>query len=67
MFDLLLNMGGKLDIKNRQGLTPLTLSAKLPRKEVSVFKNIDKCLTLWTHLPQQFLVQSETDIGTDFS
>ncbi|XP_076091210.1 transient receptor potential cation channel subfamily V member 5-like isoform X1 [Mytilus galloprovincialis] len=34
MFDLLLNMGGKLDIKNRQGLTPLTLSAKLPRKEM---------------------------------
>jgi hypothetical protein len=35
MFDLLLQMGAKLDIKNRQGLTPLTLSAKLPRKDVS--------------------------------
>lgn len=36
MFDLLLQMGAKLDIKNRQGLTPLTMSAMLPRKDVSM-------------------------------
>ena len=36
MFDLLLNSGGQLDITNRQGLTPLTLAAKLARKDVSV-------------------------------
>ena len=36
MFDLILNNGGKLDITNRQGLTPLTLAAKLARKDVSV-------------------------------
>ena len=36
MFDLILNSGGKLDITNRQGLTPLTLAAKLARKDVSV-------------------------------
>ena len=35
MFDMLLSMGAKLDIKNRQGLTPLTMAAKLPRKDVS--------------------------------
>lgn len=34
MFDLILSHGGRLDIKNRQGLTPLTLAAKLARKEV---------------------------------
>ena len=34
MFDLLYGLGGRLDIRNRQGLTPLTLAAKLARKEV---------------------------------
>ncbi|XP_025113284.1 transient receptor potential cation channel subfamily V member 5-like isoform X3 [Pomacea canaliculata] len=34
MFDLILSHGGRLDIKNRQGLTPLTLAAKLARKEM---------------------------------
>ncbi|KAK3576059.1 hypothetical protein CHS0354_018328 [Potamilus streckersoni] len=32
MFDLLLSLGADLKIKNRQGLTPLTLAAKLGRK-----------------------------------
>lgn len=35
MFDLLLQLGAKLDIRNRQGLTPLTLATKLARKDVS--------------------------------
>ena len=39
MFDLLYGFGARLDIRNRQGLTPLTLAAKLARKDVS-FKNI---------------------------
>lgn len=34
MFNLLVELGARLDIKNRQGLTPLTLAAKLTRKEV---------------------------------
>ena len=39
MFKLLLEFGALLTIKNRQGLTPLTLAAKLARKEVKL--NID--------------------------
>ncbi len=35
MFDLLVDLGARLHITNRQGLTPLTLAAKLARKEVS--------------------------------
>ena len=35
MFDLLVDLGGKLHIKNRQGLTPLTMAAMLARKEAS--------------------------------
>ncbi|XP_022322064.1 transient receptor potential cation channel subfamily V member 5-like isoform X3 [Crassostrea virginica] len=34
MFNLLVDFGARLDIKNRQGLTPLTLAAKLTRKEM---------------------------------
>ncbi|CAH1783392.1 unnamed protein product [Owenia fusiformis] len=34
MFDLLHSLGAKMHIKNRQGLTPLTLAAKLGRKEM---------------------------------
>ena len=34
MFDLLVSLGAKLHIKNKQGLTPLTLAAKLARKDV---------------------------------
>ncbi|XP_062582287.1 transient receptor potential cation channel subfamily V member 5-like isoform X4 [Saccostrea cucullata] len=34
MFNLLLDLGARLDIKNRQGLTPLTLAATLTRKEM---------------------------------
>nr|KAG5703052.1 hypothetical protein BaRGS_016213 [Batillaria attramentaria] len=33
MFDLILSNGGRLDIKNRQNLTPLTLACKLARKD----------------------------------
>ena len=49
MFDLLLNHGGRLDIKNRQGLTPLTLAAKLARKDVSVvlFHTYNICI-VWS-------------------
>ena len=38
MVDLLYELGGSLDIKNRQGLTPLTLSAVKARKEVKEFE-----------------------------
>ncbi|CAG5117325.1 unnamed protein product [Candidula unifasciata] len=34
MFDLLYSQGGRLDIKNRQNLTPLTMAAKLARKDM---------------------------------
>ncbi|XP_076436751.1 transient receptor potential cation channel subfamily V member 5-like isoform X2 [Babylonia areolata] len=34
MFDLLVTSGARLDIKNQQALTPLTLAAKLGRKDM---------------------------------
>ena len=34
MVDLLYELGASLDIKNRQGLTPLTLAAVKAHKEV---------------------------------
>lgn len=34
MFDLICSHGGRLDIKNRQNLTPLTLACKLARKDM---------------------------------
>jgi hypothetical protein len=34
MFDFMLQFDVRLDIKNNQGLTPLSLAAKLARKEV---------------------------------
>ena len=37
MFELLLEFNASLDIKNRQELTPLTLAAKLARKELFDF------------------------------
>lgn len=37
MFELMLEFNARLDIKNRQGLTPLTLAAKLARKEVNTY------------------------------
>lgn len=40
MVDLLYELGASLDIKNRQGLTPLTLAAVKARKEVSKEKKI---------------------------
>ena len=49
MFDLILNSGGKLDITNRQGLTPLTLAAKLARKDVSV-----RLLAVYKHVLKLF-------------
>lgn len=36
MFKLMLTFKARLDIKNNQGLTPLTLAAKLARKEVRI-------------------------------
>lgn len=36
MVDLLHELGASLDIKNRQGLTPLTLAAVKARKDVRV-------------------------------
>lgn len=35
MVDLIYELGGSLEIKNRQGLTPLTLAAVKARKEVN--------------------------------
>ena len=35
MFDLLVSLGAELHVKNKQGLTPLTLAARLAKKEVS--------------------------------
>ena len=40
MFEFLLTVGAKLDIKNRLNYTPLTLAAKLARVEVK-FKNLN--------------------------
>ena len=40
MFELMLEFNARLDIKNRQGLTPLTLAAKLARKEVDFFHRV---------------------------
>ena len=37
MVDLLYELGASLDIKNRQGLTPLTLAAVKAQKEVRKF------------------------------
>jgi hypothetical protein len=34
MFEMMLEYNASLDIKNRQNLTPLTLAAKLARKEL---------------------------------
>ena len=34
MFKLMLEFNASLHLKNRQGLTPLTLAAKLAKKEV---------------------------------
>jgi hypothetical protein len=36
MFKLMLEFNADLTIKNRQDLTPLTLAAKLARKEVNM-------------------------------
>lgn len=36
VFDMVYECGASLDIKNRQGLTPLTLAAKLAMQEVSI-------------------------------
>ena len=41
MFKLMLEFNADLNIKNRQGLTPLSLAAKLARKEVKI--NQYKC------------------------
>ena len=37
MFEMMLDYNSDLDIKNRQNLTPLTLAAKLARKEMFQF------------------------------
>lgn len=37
MFEFMLQFDVRLDIKNKQGLTPLSLAAKLARKEVIKF------------------------------
>jgi ankyrin repeat protein len=37
MVDLLYELGASLDIKNRQGLTPLTLAAVKAHKDVRIF------------------------------
>jgi len=37
MVDLLYELGASLDIKNRQGLTPLTLAAVKAHKDVRKF------------------------------
>ena len=37
MFEFMLQFDVRLDIKNNQGLTPLSLAAKLARKEVYFF------------------------------
>jgi hypothetical protein len=36
MFKVMLDYNASLNIKNKQGLTPLTLAAKLARKEVKI-------------------------------
>jgi hypothetical protein len=39
MFEIILEYNPSLDIKNRQGLTPLNLAAKLARAEVHISSN----------------------------
>lgn len=50
MFKLMLEFNASLHIKNRQGLTPLCLAAKLARKEVSQHSSRLKIKLIWTHL-----------------
>lgn len=40
MFEFMLQFDVRLDIKNNQGLTPLSLAAKLARKEVDFGINL---------------------------
>jgi hypothetical protein len=40
MFEFMLQFDVRLDIKNNQGLTPLSLAAKLARKEVDFRINL---------------------------
>ena len=56
MFDLLVSLGGKLHIKNKQGLTPLTLAAKLaikdvrillPQSSIKILENLTLLSPLW--------------------
>ena len=55
MVDLLYELGGSLDIKNRQGLTPLTLAAVKAHKEVRriiyfikiIIKILIRCLIIF--------------------
>ena len=44
MFDILVSLGAKMNILNRQGLTPLTLAAKLSIKEVMCIQNLSTTL-----------------------
>jgi hypothetical protein len=62
MVDLVYELGGSLDIKNRQGLTPLTLAAVKARKEVKkkleiyFFEiNFLRCLIISSKKPVQFI------------
>ena len=59
MVDLLYELGGSLEVKNRQGLTPLTLAAVKVRKEASEHceRLIDHafacCLQMFDHILQK--------------
>lgn len=50
MFQLMLEFKARLDLKNRQGLTPLTLAAKLARKEVKFLRGINFYVTVDTRI-----------------
>ena len=48
MFELMLEFNASLHIKNRQNLTPLTLAAKLARKEIFYFI-LERLKHVWFH------------------
>ncbi|XP_076454836.1 transient receptor potential cation channel subfamily V member 5-like [Babylonia areolata] len=49
MFDLIHESGGRLDITNRRGLTPLTLAAKLARKDMYEHVLEKERCTMWIY------------------
>jgi transient receptor potential cation channel subfamily V protein 5 len=65
MFEYLLNFGARLDIKNRQNFTPLTLAAKLGKQQIFgyILKKIRKVYWIYGNITcagELFLFFSQT-------